>query len=360
MNTRTWFGQRREIYGLAAAAAIAAGAMFAVAQAPVPPATAPATRSAPAAAPDKKAQSIERFKKAADLYKAEKIAEAKVENDAALALDPTNPDALLLRRILSTRTTTTDTTSTGPSTTATAPTAFKARTLTNEEVSLIRLHEMSRDEFKTIQASIDRKTLTDFWDKVYTKDTRNTRITREDREAFLNPRNIAGQIDEIVKAGQADYIEKIKVTSEPKVLVDFRTQVQPFVLQNCATAACHGGDNVIGPRFFGAGRAPSAAETYTNYFTLAEYRVKSGGRMIDRANPRDSLLLQYALPKNISRTPHPGDAKLITRFANDSDPKYQDMVKWIGTMSLNPPQRYGITVNLGENAATTTQPAKSE
>jgi hypothetical protein len=57
--------------------------------------------------------------------------------------------------------------------------------------------------------------------------------------------------------------------------------------------------------------------------------------MIDRAHPEDSLLLQYGLPRNEAKVPHPDVQGFRPAFRRGrDDTKYQAIARWIGSSLL--------------------------
>lgn len=310
------------------------------------PATAPATTptTVPAANP-----AAEAYREARDLFDLGKYDEARAAAERALKANPNMQDArLLMLRIqaeLAKRPV-----KNGDKPVAGA--AEKGNLLTMEDVYRIRMYEMADEDLKSVRGTIDRKELERFWDEVVLKDTRTTGTSRDDRNAFLGS-GLAAQVGRIKALNATEYFEKVKVTSDPESLQTFRTRIQPFVLQNCATAACHGGADPNGFKIYGtAGRRPSDLETYTNFYMLSTY-TKGGAKMIDRDNPDDSLLLQYGLPANSARTPHPGKVDMRPMYSGKDDKRFQDVVGWIRKLSW-PKPNYGITYT----PVTTTQPAK--
>ncbi|MCD6303865.1 MAG: hypothetical protein J7M21_02765, partial [Planctomycetes bacterium] len=78
---------------------------------------------------------------------------------------------------------------------------------------------------------------------------------------------------------------------------------------------------------------------YTNFLILDSFHKPGGLRMIRRDNPEESLLLQYALPRNIARYRHP--EKIRSAFRSRNDPGYRLTLQWIRSLKgpLHPDYR---------------------
>jgi hypothetical protein len=160
----------------------------------------------------------------------------------------------------------------------------------------------------------------------------------------------------------------VQVLSDPPALFQYRRQVQPFLIANCATSGCHGGPNA--QKFMLITPAESDAASYTNFYILQHYtkplRASSNTifghgdlRMVDRQQPERSMLLQYALPGAIAEYDHPEVANYKPAVRGVNDPRYRQILDWIGK-SLRPEDpQYGIDFPVPGMAGSTTQPASS-
>ncbi|MCL2648498.1 MAG: hypothetical protein FWD61_16075 [Phycisphaerales bacterium] len=352
-------GSRRTLATGTLTIALILGAVLTWAQTASPPVPPPAPT--PAVSPADHAAAVAAFKKARDLFQAEKYNEAYAENEKAIKLDPTYSDPQTLKRILDSRITTSSTTTT--ETTATTRVADKF--LKPSDISLIRIFEIAlrNPNDQKIQGKIDRKVLEKFWDEVIRKE--GTTVAADAKAKFLDPKNFLQQVQQIRDNGDTSYMEKIEFNSDPIVLLNFKNVIQPIILKNCATAACHGGDKAGTFRLF---RGTSERETYTNFYILSQF-THNGGKLIDRENPGNSLLLQYGLPKDLAGFTHPKPIRPSFTDTNSSD--YKNILTWItGNPTRNipslafPTPNYGITYELPGSATTapapspTTHPAK--
>jgi hypothetical protein len=163
--------------------------------------------------------------------------------------------------------------------------------------------------------------------------------SRQAEDAFLNPANFAQQVAAIRGSGLQKYIDKIQLRSDPDDMVLFRTRVHPYVLQNCATAACHAAPTAKFRLLRPGGTSVSDELLYTNFYILSNYTRPVAGtveKMINRDDPRKSLLLQYGLPKSVAAIPHPGKIQLH-HFPSEDAPDFQLMARWIRSLTFPTP-----------------------
>ena len=185
--------------------------------------------------------------------------------------------------------------------------------------------------------------------------------------------NARGDVEKaaaILGGGDEAMRADVRVNSDPTAVLDYLRNVEPFVLNGCATSGCHGGSNAGA---FVLYRAPrSEAASYTNFFLLNTY-VKSiadpaggafgGGevvrRMVDRVQPENSLLLGYLLPPDKSPLPHPAVDGYRGLVETAQNPNYVAARNWIenvlpeGSQTAGlpgPDKRYGL--DFGEAPAT--------
>jgi hypothetical protein len=144
-----------------------------------------------------------------------------------------------------------------------------------------------------------------------------------------------------------DMRQKIRITSDPQSLADYRRMVQPRVLNNCATAGCHGAKGA-GDFMLYTNNPEREEVAYTNFYILQTYASKNGEHlMIDRTYPDRSLLAQYALNPDSAEIDHPqikGQA-YKAMAANKSAPAYVTLVNWMRELRAGEPN-YGIKYDL--------------
>jgi hypothetical protein len=330
--------RRRLIAG--AVAISLAGVALGAATSPAGRATAARGTARPAAA-NAKETARTHYLKAKDLYDAGKYAEAQVENEKALALDPANVDATLMKKVLEGKVT--GTAAAGGTSPVAAAAAGKSSVLSPGQISVIKVMELGRgDNPAALRGRIDRPILEEFWNEVISRDASpGVDKSRQAHDAFLNPANFAAAVKRIRDSGIQKYIEAITITSEPAVIMAFRTGpqggggVHTYALQNCATSECHGGPKGGNFRLV-AGNQPE--HIYTNFYILNMYTNKDG-QMINRDDPGKSLILQYSLPWSMATAKHPSVD--IRKLPNPSDARYQSGEQWIRSLMI-PKPNYGI------------------
>lgn len=174
-----------------------------------------------------------------------------------------------------------------------------------------------------------------------------------------------------------DMLEDVRIASHPTSILEYLNRVQPIILNGCATSECHGGAAARSFALYGDARDDAAS--YTNFYVLMNTsaripKVAGGafdgvpaaetqpatdtgplGRLIDRVQPDDSLLLNYMLPRDKARFPHPAVKNYDGLVIGTNEQNYQIVRRWIAE-SLNrlPGRGYGFSFRL---EVPTTQPA---
>jgi hypothetical protein len=158
----------------------------------------------------------------------------------------------------------------------------------------------------------------------------------------------AGPVDQalqILASGQPDMIRDVKVLDDPAAIADFRKTVSSRILAGCASSGCHGGDGAGNFQLYPV--KPTDTSLYTDFYILQMYQTKidlpasvfGGGptvrRMVDRAHPALSLLIQYGLPAKLADTPHPPATDWRPIYTGDQDQGYKQVVQWM-SRSLKP------------------------
>src|SRR4051812_16628685 len=155
-----------------------------------------APHSGPVTAADKDAAAAQ-FLKAKDLYNQGRYAEARTENDKALALDPTSINAALLRRVLQDRLAPAPSVTQSPAAPTDTPaiataTQPKLPVLSPWQISMLRLGEFSTKE--TPRGRFDRKSLEDFWREVIMNDPQVQDKSNQAMNNFMNANNFQNQL----------------------------------------------------------------------------------------------------------------------------------------------------------------------
>jgi hypothetical protein len=134
---------------------------------------------------------------------------------------------------------------------------------------------------------------------------------------------------------------EIRVMSEPHAMNRFRQDVHDrWLIQNCATSRCHGGDSGgrlrLHHRYYKEPRV-----RYTNFLILERFPDDEQWSLIDYQRPAESLLIQYGLPREVARKPHPDVPGWQPVFRRTDDRMIRDTVAWIDSM-LKPRPDYPV------------------
>lgn len=167
------------------------------------------------------------------------------------------------------------------------------------------------------------------------------------------------QLAVMFHARARNFYGQVHVPADPPALRSFRSHIQTaYVLNYCGTARCHGGTNPAAQPLYLFRAQPNSARTvYTNFYILNQYTSKRG-KMINRKNPSNSLLLQYGLPVNDARVPHPKTPGWHPYFSAPGTARFNDVRKFIGAL-YTPTPNYGIKYHMPIPArpAAASQPA---
>jgi len=213
------------------------------------------------------------------------------------------------------------------------------RLLSPSDINIIRQAEIRPDDNVRVRFDNDVK-------------RRFIAMTNADPARFNNLKP-ADQAMEILHHGDPRMRDDVKILQDPATVTEFRRLV-PNVLTGCAATACHGGS--AGGRFILYAPADNDAAVYTDFYILEKYVKQGAGggsifggadrRMIDRANPEQSMLLQYGLPQNMGQPPHPDVRGFRPAYVNKDNPQYRRVLTWIKGQSPMEPVYEGIKYDL--------------
>lgn len=163
-------------------------------------------------------------------------------------------------------------------------------------------------------------------------------VTKEGRDALYR-KDPAHLLDLIFRLQARDLYSQVQVLDLPGSVRKYRDGVQAtWLLNSCATAACHGGTDA--GRFVLATRRPNADPTvFTNLLILQRFKMADGRALIDWEHPERSPLLHMGLPRNDSIHPHPpapmgssGRDGWKSIFRSTDDRLFERGVEWIRSM----------------------------
>ncbi len=209
------------------------------------------------------------------------------------------------------------------------PTSSKlpTRILTDDEVNIIRVYELDFDAPSRVA------------------------IASNDIRAFLDAYNASAQVPPEGPARNAlvdgdpmkivqlafdlkarDFYPKIRVLSEPPTLNLFRRKVHDaWLIGNCATSGCHGGENA--GRFFLFQQNDSDVRVrYANLLNLL-MGTSNDLPLVDFNDPLKSVVIQHALPTDEATNPHPKVDGWRPAFGRKVHPdKLAQSLAWIRSM----------------------------
>jgi hypothetical protein len=130
---------------------------------------------------------------------------------------------------------------------------------------------------------------------------------------------------------------QIEVKTEPYALNMFRQRVHDtWLVNNCASTRCHGG--VMGaPFFIHARNYKDDRVRYTNLLILERLEIDPSWPLINFDKPEDSLILQYGLPREAARKPHPKVPGWKPAFTDTSHKLWVGSIEWIRAMMIPRP-----------------------
>ena len=286
---------------------------------------------------------------------------ARKELDTAIAMDPNFEDAITLRQtvdrtMLFEKRANTPRPNTGAPATAgagaakpgaaTGGMALKDRHLLNaEQINTIKQMEL-RDDDSRVRVRLDNNVAKKYIEFA-NLDTREFSQLPDGAKAAR-----------ILKKGSDEMRKDVKIITDPQSILEFKAKVQPTLMQGCASVACHGGSNA--GRFLFYNPADNDAVTYTNFYTLTQLTStveKTERRMIDRLYPRNSLIIQFGMPRDRAEFKHPDVNGWKAAYSNGQDARYLQVLDWVqnGLVSIQP--NYGIDFTLPTTKAPATQPA---
>lgn len=289
------------------------------------------------------------------LFENKEYALARAEVDKALQLDPNNADAAVLRQTIERTTLWEKTRPVAPAVipgsvpkpnVAPAVAVPKDQNYLNaDQINIIRQMEL-RESDPPPRLRLD-------------KDVKQRYIKAQNltpKEFNTLPENDKGM--QILRNGSPDMKADVKILSDPPSLAGFK-RIQPSILLGCASANCHGSTKA--GTFMLYNPASTDAAAYTNFYILTQYKPFLGGvlhKSIDRQQHRNSLLLDYGLPRDQAETPHPDVPGWTPMFRGVQDLKYVAIQRWIESLHPIEPD-YGISFALpgGPPAAAPTAPA---
>ena len=213
------------------------------------------------------------------------------------------------------------------------------RILSDEDVQILRRSELLLYEPERVGVTFHNQVLTRFFAEL--EGTAAFAEFARDRRFFKLPAAEKAQL--ILRFAPQAYGEDIEIKTDPQRFAVFERRVLPIVLDNCATAACHGTKGPARWRLYNE-RTRSKNLVYTNYLIMHEF-THGDQRLIDRDFPEKSLLLTYGLPEAESGPDHPTNhpVAIDPPYRDRDDRRYREILDWIESLGVPAPD-YGISL----------------
>lgn len=201
------------------------------------------------------------------------------------------------------------------------------RQLTGDDVNIIRVFEI--DFMRPPKVNVTKDTI-DSLIAAYATHPAIPTATRE-REALHGLSEIE-QVKLIFDAKAREFYSEITVESEPYSLSLFRMHVHnAWLIRNCATSACHGGQNA-GKFYLHRADTNDPRTIYENLLILERLNLDGQHRLINYEDPEMSLIIQHALPASESRVPHPPVPGYDAVFPAGGGRMKRETIRWINAM----------------------------
>ena len=260
---------------------------------------------------------------------------AAKEVAAALAVEPANKRAKDLQMLIEQQMLLNESAGTGkPRKDRTKESKVKFPALTEDQMNLMKVYEIDLGDpgHVVINPDIIKQLINRYGDHPAMPSS------REGREALYraSPESI---VELLFKVQARELYGKVRVQTLPKSLALFRENVHKgWLINSCSTTACHGGETA--GRFRLNIERPNTDQTALgNMYILERFRTLDGATILNYESPADSLLLQYALPPELARHPHPDISKVGRKkaefkpvFRAADDARFQLATEWIRSL----------------------------
>lgn len=276
--------------------------------------------------------------------------------DSAIALDPNNKEAADLQQVITSQMRLESNKGAGTDARALPtpppnPAGGERRFLSAADINLIRQRELQ------------------------TTDKVNVRFENNVEKRFMKYRNISFNdfnalkpVDKALKIldeGDETMKADVKILGDPASIFQYRTTIQPVVLNGCATSNCHGGPKGAG--FILYNPADNDQAVYTNLFILFRYKMKTSEpnsgmfgsaqrKMVDRGQGARSILVQYGLPVDVAELDHPNVAGYDGVFRTAQDVRMKQITDWMDHALKQPDPDYS-DIKFAPLKAPSSQPA---
>jgi len=165
--------------------------------------------------------------------------------------------------------------------------------------------------------------------------------------------------------------DDIDIISEVQFMREYHEDIWPLLRRSCADVACHasveglGGFRLLMPASRVMTDDLTVRVNYCNFVLLDSYETKNEFRMIDRDVPKESLLLQYALPAEQAKYKHPpvGGQPITPLLSSKDSKQYKVMLGWLEGSLRGPVHpvyniSYKPLITLGDGAVPPADPTQ--
>lgn len=212
--------------------------------------------------------------------------------------------------------------------------------LTEEDINLIKVYEVDLETDPPPRVVIAREELRDFV-KEFQNDDPDLR-GKANQEDFLRSKGHI-QLAKIFDHRARDYYKHVSIRSQIKSLREFGNIHRNYVLEYFQPTFANG--EIPELFLFARTRGLNAQRLQmTNFYILTQSSV-DGKLLIDRNEPQDSLLVQWALPREEAKFPAPdGLEKWRPRFRDIKDKRCKALISWIQSLRTgNQGFNYGVS-----------------
>lgn len=258
-----------------------------------------------------------------------------------LAMDPTHPRALeLLEAAQTLVAASTAGAQSQPTTSQSAAGRFPPPPLLSDrDIQRLRLHEVRRTgAAEDVRVRFLRKPGETELERVVRGEIEDMPGADPQWDRILANGKPHEKLQVILAATDLEYADRIEVRSDPGVFLQFRRRVLPLLARGCARSGCHGSE--AGATFrFPLGAMTGESVAYTS-FALLDRAQTASGPLIDRDDPRRSILLQCMLPESDSQHPHPPvpGQRIVPPLRGVRDRNYEVVLEWIKSLRTPHPE----------------------
>lgn len=212
--------------------------------------------------------------------------------------------------------------------------------LTKRDVNVIKVMEIDFRQPPAINISPDtvRKLIETYRmdDRVPVTPDGQTRLFRAAAERPLEVLRLLFELQ------ARDLYPEVKVLTEPRSLNLFRQRIHnTWLINSCATRRCHGG--LEAGRFFLHRKGyKNERVRYTNFLILDRLELDPEWPLINYQQPRDSLIIQYGLRRDMARKPHPDVRGWRAVFTKGNSRLLENAILWIQSMMNDPRPAYPV------------------